>query len=149
MATTLVGEAKKLASVNTAKDVGFTLAGIYLAHIGANMIPFGAKTGWSQVAKLAGSTVVIGWAGEKFLGAEIGRDLFVGGSVLTGLEVVGVVTQGRYGAFPSDQVAAAQPVKQLASPSPAQTFKVASPPIAGQVNNTGQTLAANFDPAGY
>lgn len=141
---TLTGEAKKLVSVDTAKDVGFTLVGLYGSHIVANMIPWGPKTGYPQVAKLGAATVLMGWAGDKFMGASVGSALFTGGAVLTGLELVGVITKGQYGAIPNDQAPALPTAKTPALPGPqAQATQ------APANNATGDYLAASYSSAGF
>lgn len=128
------------------KDVGYALGGLYGAHLVANMIPVGAKTGWAQVLKLAGATAALGWAGDKFLGADAARSLFTGGSILVGLEVVGNLSGGKFGAIPNDMAA---PAKALPQPGTAQISAPAGSVLVGVNNSTGNNLATSYAAQGY
>ncbi len=147
MSTSLTGEARKFTQLSTVKDVGYGLAGLYGAHLVANMIPFGAKTGWSQVGKLALSTAGIAWAGDKFLGAQAGSALFTGGAILVGLEVVGNLSGGKYGAIPTD-AAPAQKALPGAAASGAPMLPAGSV-LTGVNNSTGNNLASSYAAQGY
>ena len=93
---TLVGEAKQFMEPRVVVDLGVTALGLYGTHLVANKIPFGAKTGWSQAAKLALTTAALSWGTSKVRPAWA-EAVFTGGGLLTVFEVVGILSHGVYG----------------------------------------------------
>lgn len=130
----------QFAQIKTAKMVAYSLLGLYGAHFIANMIPVGAKTGWPQAGKLALATAAEGYLGGRFLGGDAGEAIFTGGALLTGLEVVGIVSGGKYGNVPGDAAPPAKDQKLLGPPQAAATI--------GVNNSTGDSVASTYSYSG-
>lgn len=60
--------------------------GVAASAIPAAIVP--SMTGWAGVAATGVAAFAIGWAGEKFAGAEAGKGLMIGGLVATGGKLI-------------------------------------------------------------
>jgi hypothetical protein len=74
---------------STAVTAAWALAGgVAASAIPAALLP-SMNSGWAGVAATGVAAVAIGWAGEKFAGADAGKGLLIGGLVATGGKLIG------------------------------------------------------------
>lgn len=73
---------------NTMVTAAWALAGGVGASAIPTMIAPTMSTGWAGVAATGVAAFALGWAGEKFAGAEAGKGLLIGGLVATGGKLV-------------------------------------------------------------
>jgi len=69
-----------------------TAAWALAGGVGASWLPSvvvsSMNTGWTGVLATGVAAVAIGWAGEKFIGAEAGKGLLIGGLVAAGGKLI-------------------------------------------------------------